>query len=157
VLKHSPLEQSFKFLNPHNQNKRSIDVGHFMKIAVLVAFLALFIANVSAIKSRYSLIIDQNQQQKTRTAKEIFMIECARCHGGNGRAETPEGLDLAATDLTSERVKKMSRKKITEVIINGKGAMPGFRNKLSRKEIAALAGYKKTLNSTLLILTNFRW
>jgi len=62
------------------------------------------------------------------------MIECARCHGENGRAETPEGPDLAATDLTSERVKKMSRKKITEVIINGKGAMPGFRNKLSKRK-----------------------
>ena len=64
--------------------------------------------------------------QKNASAKTLYLNNCARCHGADGKADTELGKLYDATDLTQKKVKKMSRKKVTGIIQNGDGSMPAF-------------------------------
>ncbi|MFM9904077.1 MAG: c-type cytochrome [Pyrinomonadaceae bacterium] len=57
-----------------------------------------------------------------------YSLNCARCHGGDGRANTSQGRELDADDLTTAKVQNMSTAKITRIIKSGKGDMPAFKN-----------------------------
>jgi mono/diheme cytochrome c family protein len=121
------------------------------RVAILVVclvfsliFLVQEIATDKAQTATQSKRIRKGSQQK---AKELFSKHCARCHGEDGKAETQEGLNLGATDLTSERLKKMSQAKIASTIKEGKGAMPSFSKELSRSEISLLANYVKKFSN----------
>lgn len=62
-----------------------------------------------------------------------YTTYCARCHGGDGRANTAKGRQLEADDLTDSSVQNMSTDKMTRIIKNGRGKMPGFKNLTARQ------------------------
>ena len=66
-----------------------------------------------------------------------YSSNCARCHGGDGKSDTAKGRELEADDLTTGKVQNMSTAKMTKIIKNGKGDMPGFKN-LSAAQISAI-------------------
>ena len=76
--------------------------------------------------------------------RDLYIRNCARCHGADGTSQTELGKTLEAPDLTSKAVQKMSVKKIARVITKGDGAMPAFGKKLSKAEIASLANYVRS-------------
>jgi len=67
---------------------------------------------------------------------------CARCHGDDGTGDprtvglNPK-LDLIASDMITSR----DRDAIRQRIVQGEGAMPGFREKLEPDEIDDLVAY----------------
>ncbi len=61
----------------------------------------------------------------------IYTQNCARCHGANGTGE--RGPDLTKTDYDKAGV--------TDAIFNGGGRMPSFGDKLTSKEISAVADF----------------
>jgi mono/diheme cytochrome c family protein len=63
---------------------------------------------------------------------------CARCHGGDGRAQTAKGKQTGATDLTKSRIGDAAG---VRIIANGKELMPGYKGNLSADEMKALMGY----------------
>ncbi len=74
---------------------------------------------------------------------ELFNRNCARCHGVDGRGDTPSGHLFKARDFTdAEWWKKnsslTSTKTLRRVVARGKGAMPGFGKKLTKSEINLL-------------------
>lgn len=71
---------------------------------------------------------------------EIYAAHCATCHGGNGRARTAKGKRVGATDFTSSDWNTDEARGI-RIITNGKGEMPGFKGKLSPKDIKAVFGH----------------
>lgn len=73
----------------------------------------------------------------------LYGTHCASCHGGDGRANTPKGRDTDADDLTTSKVQNMSTSKMTRIIKNGKGDMPGFAKKLTAAQIAAIVQHVK--------------
>ena len=73
--------------------------------------------------------------------RSLYMQNCATCHGSNGKALTKRGLKLGATDLTSADVQSMERTKIIRAINNGRPGMPGFKKKLTARQIAQIADY----------------
>ena len=77
--------------------------------------------------------------------RSLFIQNCSRCHGSNGRAQTALGRKLEAADLTSGDVKGDSLSKIERVIRNGRPQMPAFGKKLTAQQISAIAGYVKSL------------
>jgi mono/diheme cytochrome c family protein len=81
---------------------------------------------------------------QARTAREIFIANCARCHGADGLGETEQGRKLDVPDLR-EKAKHDSTAKIVRVVTNGRDDMPAFGKKLSRKEISSLAAYLRKL------------
>ena len=77
--------------------------------------------------------------------RSLYISNCARCHSANGTSQTALGRKLDAEDLTGDRVKGDSIEKISRVIANGKGDMPGFKKKLTAAQIAQIAAFVKTL------------
>jgi len=79
-------------------------------------------------------------------AKTVFIQNCARCHGADGRSDTALGIDLDASDLTdAEWHKKVSDKRIMQSITKGRALMPAFGKKLSTDDITALCVYVRSL------------
>ena len=83
--------------------------------------------------------------QKGTPAKTLYVNNCARCHGADGKGATQLGQLYGAPDLTSRSVKRTSRKRTANIIKNGDGSMPAFKQKLSTAEINSLVGYIKGL------------
>lgn len=81
---------------------------------------------------------------KKVSAAAVYTQNCARCHGADG-AGTGLGKSLDAPDLTDPDVQReMSAARIRQVINNGDGAMPAFKNKLKPNEVSAVTGYVRT-------------
>lgn len=79
------------------------------------------------------------------SARTLYIQNCARCHGADGRAQTPLGRRLEAANLTTADVKGHDAAKIARVIRNGRPEMPAFRKKLTAAQIAAIASYVRGL------------
>lgn len=76
--------------------------------------------------------------------EELFNNNCARCHGADGRGDTPSGQLFKSPDFTdAEWWKKnsslTSNQAFRSVITRGKGAMPAFGKKLTKSEIKLLS------------------
>jgi len=86
------------------------------------------------------------QRQRSYRVKhvdELFNRNCARCHGADGRGDTPLGHLYKTPDFTdSEWWKKNSnisgRKTLRSIVTRGKAGMPAFGRKLTRAEINLL-------------------
>lgn len=83
--------------------------------------------------------------ESVSVTRTLYRQHCAICHGNDGRSNTKRGRETEANDLTTDDVKGDSIEKISRIISNGKGDMPGFKRKLSSTQIASIARYVKTL------------
>ena len=70
-------------------------------------------------------------------AEKIYVQQCATCHGEDGQ----KGLSGAA-NLTKSTLSLNDRK---QIIAEGQGLMPGFKEQLSEQELDELAAYTMTL------------
>jgi len=88
------------------------------------------------------------QRRKASSVKkvdELFNRNCARCHGADGRSDTPQGKLFLAPDFTdqewwSKNSRITNTKALRSVIVRGKAAMPAFGKKQNRSEIDLLVG-----------------
>ena len=80
--------------------------------------------------------------ESLESTRSLYRAHCASCHGNDGHSNTAKGRKLEADDIsgTGDSVEKISR-----VISNGKGEMPGFKKKLTAAQIKSIANYVKTL------------
>jgi len=117
-----------------------------LKIAAFLAFCAIaFVFAASGAARTYLPVADNSSEETMSSPRSLYIQNCARCHGADGRAQTRLGKKLEAADLTSEDVKGMSTAKITRAITNGRPDMPAFRKKLTRQQIAQIVGYVRSL------------
>jgi cytochrome c len=77
---------------------------------------------------------------------DLYRNNCARCHGADGRGDTPLGHTYKTPDFTdAEWWQKHSditnSASLVAIVSHGKGGMPAFGKKLSRPEIRRLVGY----------------
>jgi mono/diheme cytochrome c family protein len=73
--------------------------------------------------------------------EEVFIKNCAPCHGPDGRARTPVARKLGVKDLTESKASDAEiEKSIKEGRLDksGKQAMPAFGDKVSATEIQTL-------------------
>ncbi len=67
---------------------------------------------------------------------------CARCHGDDGTGDPRTvGLNPKLDLLTSDMIESRDGTAIRQRIVQGEGAMPGFREKLEPHEIDELVAY----------------
>lgn len=78
-------------------------------------------------------------------SRSLYVNNCARCHGGDGRGDTELGRLNDAPDISGGRMKKRSASRLKAVISRGRGSMPGFGKKLTQSQIASLAAYVRGL------------
>jgi cytochrome c6 len=73
----------------------------------------------------------------------LYNKKCSMCHGKNGVAKK---MAEGSADLNDPAWQKStSVGKIAQVLTEGKGKMPGYRDKLGEDEIKAIADYVLTL------------
>ena len=81
--------------------------------------------------------------------RTLYMQNCARCHGADGRSQTEQGALFGATDLADAhwwKDAKINDRRLTNVIAHGKkGGMPAFGKRLAKDDIAALVVFVRTL------------
>jgi len=71
--------------------------------------------------------------------KAQYRFSCAQCHGLDGTARGPSGLRLPGRVLADRRwLAKQKDADLARSILEGKGAMPGFKHKLSQEEALRL-------------------
>lgn len=91
-----------------------------------------------------------NNAASIAAGNALFGMDCASCHGQDGRKPTPIGKSMypRAVDLSSPEVQRMSDREIFWVIKNGirLSGMPGFARINSDQEIWQLAYYVRSLS-----------
>lgn len=105
---------------------------------VLGGILAVWANKTPIVTSFETPVVNES----TVTAPKLYVSNCARCHGADGKGQTALGQSLDAPDLTTS---KMSAAKIKTIISTGNGSMPAFGKKLKAKDITALANYVRSL------------
>lgn len=89
------------------------------------------------------------KQPQLAGAKVLYIDNCARCHGTDGRGQTAMGRVFKTKNLADAAWWKKERvgdKRLTASIRDGRGQMPAFGKQLSKEEIAALVSFVKTFN-----------
>ena len=70
---------------------------------------------------------------------ELFLQYCAKCHGEDGRAQTPKGKQLMARDFTdAEWQAEETDEDLIKTVTKGDEDMPPFGKKLTREQIEGL-------------------
>ncbi len=70
---------------------------------------------------------------------ELFKQYCAKCHGEDGKAQTPRGQKMKARDFTdAEWQQSESDDELIESVTEGKDDMPPFGKKLTKEQIESL-------------------
>ena len=69
----------------------------------------------------------------------LFLEYCAKCHGEDGKGQTPKGKQLMARDFTdAEWQSAKSDADLFKTVTKGGEDMPAFGKKLSAEQIASL-------------------
>ena len=77
---------------------------------------------------------------------DLFRNNCARCHGAEGRGDTPLGQthntpDFTDTEWWHKNSAITGTRSLTTIVRQGKGDMPAFGEKLKPHEISSLVKY----------------
>jgi len=92
--------------------------------------------------------VGAQSKRKSSFVSDLFRNNCARCHGADGRADTPLGRTYQTPDLTDpewwrKNSKITSTASLISIVSRGRGGMPAFGKKLKRTEIRLLVGYAR--------------
>ena len=114
-------------------------VGTALLLVLVTLFAESEIAR-AALQKRKAAI----SSQRTKKAAEPFNRNCARCHGADGRGETPLGHLFKAPDFTDPgwwKKNNTSNRNLAAIVARGRRGMPAFGKKLKRSEIDVLVRY----------------
>jgi mono/diheme cytochrome c family protein len=107
----------------------------------LFVFLLFHLTNIAG-------ALAQRSTTKSHAADvaDLFRNNCARCHGVEGRGDTPLGLTHNTSDFTDtawwhKNSAITGTRSLTTLVRQGKGDMPAFGEKLKPNEISALVKY----------------
>jgi cytochrome c6 len=89
-------------------------------------------------------IVRANRGQESAAGVATFRTKCAMCHGQDGGG-SEVGKSMNVPDLRLPALQKLPDAELAQVISNGKGGMPSFKNSLSPDEIHALVTYIRSL------------
>jgi mono/diheme cytochrome c family protein len=84
--------------------------------------------------------------RRTYRVADLFVSNCARCHGADGRGDTPLGHTYNTPDFTQadwwrKHSDITSPGHLVSIVSHGKGGMPAFNKKLTRTQIRLLVSY----------------
>ena len=135
-----------------NETKERCAFGMAANVKTLVGSgLVLLLLALLLVESTVSAAAPPQRRRSPRSGgaervADLFRSNCARCHGADGRGDTPQGHTYNAPDLTDpEWWRKHSHitttASLVSIVSRGKGGMPAFGKKLRRNEIRLLVGY----------------
>jgi cytochrome c6 len=106
----------------------------FAILLVLFAGLALFAAS----------IVRANPGPEIAASAATFRTKCAMCHGQDGGG-SEVGKSMNVPDLRSPSVQKLPDVQLAQMISDGKGGMPPFKNSLSADQIHSLVAHIRSM------------
>ena len=113
-----------------------------------IASLILFAFLSIELLVRTSTAAQRRSSAASRSTRidDLFRNNCARCHGANGKGDTPLGQTYNAPDFTAqdwwrENSKITSTGSLVSIVTRGKGGMPAFGKKLKAADIRSLVAY----------------
>ncbi len=109
----------------------------FASTILLVLFVGLTLFVVSIVRA--------NPGPDSAAGSATFRTKCAMCHGPDGSG-SEVGKSMNVPDLRSQVVQKLPDAELAQVIANGKGGMPSFKNSLSEEQIHALVAHIRSLH-----------
>src|SRR5712664_1702206 len=83
--------------------------------------------------------------QDSAASKATFRTKCAMCHGQDGGG-SEVGKSMNVPDLRSQAVQKLPDAELAQIISNGKGGMPSFKNSLREDQIHSLVAHIRSLH-----------
>ena len=137
-----------------NKYKEAAQTGNEPTSRFSTAFIFLLVS-LCLIESAFALTLKDALSDVTETQRpkrnstdvvDIFRANCARCHGAEGRGETPLGQTYQAPNFTDDqwwrtKAKITGTRSLVTIVSNGKGGMPAFSKKLKPSEIRSLVNY----------------
>src|SRR5437899_11918867 len=118
----------------HDKVERHVICGSAI-LLLLFAGLTLFVVS----------IVKANPGPDSAASNATFRAKCAMCHGQDGGG-SEVGKSMNVPDLRSPAVQKLPDVQLAQVIANGKGGMPPFKNSLSEEQIHSLVSYVHSLH-----------
>lgn len=76
---------------------------------------------------------------------DLYKTKCVMCHGADGSGNTPMGKKLGLADLRAKNTQSQADAQLVAIVENGKGKMPGQKERLSKDEIRQLVTYIRNL------------
>src|SRR5438552_1452731 len=116
--------------------KRTISTSIGLSYVVALAFVGPVGARTPAPGTRLR-VGRAGQSSHQGSGRQVFMRNCARCHGASGQGKN--GPKLAG--------KSLGQAAIEEKVTDGGGKMPSFKKQLSSDQIKAVAAYVQSLGS----------
>jgi mono/diheme cytochrome c family protein len=109
----------------------------FASIFLLMLFVVLTLSITSIVRA--------NPSPDSAAGNATFRTKCAMCHGQDGRG-SEVGKSMNVPDLRSPAVQKLPDAQLAQIISDGKGGMPSFKNSLSEDEIHSLVVHIRSLH-----------
>lgn len=127
------------------------NVRRWVTSGLFLVLIALLLIELTVIAAAFG----QRRASKTRRGTdvaELFRNNCARCHGADGRGDTPLGHTYNAPDFTDvswwrKHSDINSTRSLVAIVNRGKGGMPAFGKKLKRSDITKLVNYVRRFRS----------
>jgi len=113
-----------------------------------IIFLLIFFFGLTLF---VSWVVRANLGPDSVASTATFRTKCAMCHGRDGTG-SQVGKSMNVPDLRSPVVQKMSDAQLAQIISDGKGVMPSFKNSLSEDQIHGLVTYIRSLHHPVLFL-----
>lgn len=117
-------------------------VKAFLLLVSLVSSLGYVLASARPAEGDAA----QRGRASRARAQELFVSNCARCHGVDGRGQTRLGQSMNAPDMTDRAWHaERSDSRMRNSILKGRDEMPAFAAKLSKSDATALVAYVRSL------------
>ena len=104
-------------------------------LLVLFAGLTLFVVS----------IVRADPGPDSAASSATFRTKCAICHAPDGSG-SEVGKSMNVPDLRSSAVQKLPDAQLAQIISDGKGGMPPFKNSLSEDQVHALVTHIRSLH-----------
>ncbi len=115
-----------------------------IKLTVISVIILFTLVAVWANKTPFVTNPETVEITSTSSLNSLYISNCARCHGADGKGNTQLGQELGVPDLTIT-ARRMSLTRVKNIITKGDGDMPSYKKKLKAAQIASLANYVRKL------------
>jgi len=109
----------------------------FASRILLVLFVGLTLFVVSIVRA--------SPGPDSAASSATFRTKCATCHGQDGGG-SEVGKSMNVPDLRSQAVQKLPDAELAQIISNGKGGMPSFKNSLKEDQIRSQVAHIRSLH-----------
>ena len=103
--------------------------------------LALFVGLTLFVVS----IVQAKPGSDSAASSATFRTKCAMCHGPDGSGSAV-GKSMNVPDLRSQVIQKLPDAQLAQIISDGKGGMPSFKNSLSEDQVHSLVAHIRSLH-----------